>query len=78
VPSRKPDPCLARTKFGRNVARLRRNRGITQEEFAELVGISVRYAQSLEAGEYFPALPTLLKMKSVLQSTWDEIFADCK
>lgn len=77
VPSRKPEPCSARTAFGRNVSRLRERAKLTQERFAELVGISVRYAQSLEAGEYFPALPTLLKIKRVLRASWDELFDGC-
>lgn len=77
VPSRKPDPCPARAAFGRNVSRLRQKRKLTQEQLAEQVGVSARYAQSLEAGEYFPALPTLLKLRRVLNARWDDIFEGC-
>ena len=43
---------------------------MTQEALAEKVGISVRYTQSIEAGEYWPALPTLLKLRKALGASW--------
>lgn len=77
MPSQKPAPCALREQFGRNVVQLRRARGLTQEALAERVGISVRYTQSLEAGEYFPTLPTLVKLREVLGAGWDEVFRGC-
>ena len=77
VPTRKPAPCPARTRFGKNVAELRRREGLTQEALAEAVGLSVRYIQSLEAGEYFPALPTLIRLRQHLCTAWDDLFAGC-
>lgn len=77
VPTRKPSPCPVRSKFGQNITRLRLSKGLTQEALAEKVGISARYVQSLEAGEYFPALPTLIKLRRVLSADWDEVFARC-
>lgn len=38
---------------------------------------SVRYTQSLEAGEYFPTLPTLVKLRQGLGANWDELFEGC-
>ena len=64
-------------QFGGNISRLRRTAKLTQEQLAERVGISVRYVQSLEAGEYFPALPTLLKLRSAVNAKWEEIFRGC-
>ena len=78
VPTRKPPPCASRTRFGRNVAQLRRERALTQETLAEAVGLSVRYIQSLEAGEYFPALPTLVRLRQSLSASWDSLFAGCE
>ena len=78
VPSKKPKACPARTQFGRNVSRLRRTAGLTQEELAERVNVSARYVQSLEAGEYFPTLPTLLKLRGALNAGWDELFYACR
>jgi len=78
VPSQKPESCDHRTKFGGNIAALREQRKLTQEQLAEKTGISVRYVQSLEAGEYFPSLPKLVKLKSILRCSWTEIFDDCE
>jgi len=38
--------------------------GLTQEQLAEKTGLSTRYWQSLEAGEYFPPLATLARVKN--------------
>lgn len=37
-----------RKSFSRNLKKLRLDRGYTQEQFAERLGISVRYIQQLE------------------------------
>ena len=77
VPSQKPLPCPVRSVFGNNVARLRFSKGLTQEGLAERMGVSARYVQSLEAGEYFPSLPTLIKLRAALSASWDDVFAGC-
>jgi transcriptional regulator with XRE-family HTH domain len=78
MPSRKPKSCPHRAQFGRNIARLRERRNFTQEKLAEKMGISARYVQSLEAGEYFPSLPTLIKLRTTLRSHWEELFNGCE
>ena len=78
VPTRKPSACPARSRFGKNVAQYRVAVGLTQERLAELVGLSVRYIQSVEAGEYFPTLPNLIRIRHSLKTSWDELFAGCK
>jgi DNA-binding XRE family transcriptional regulator len=50
---------------------------LTQESLAEKIGTSVRYVQSLEAGEYFPSLPTLVRLKATLRCDWNELFDGC-
>jgi len=65
-------------QFGRNIARLRERRNFTQEKLAEKMGISARYVQSLEAGEYFPSLPTLIKLRTTLRCHWEELFNGCE
>ena len=77
MPVRKPKRCPHRTRFGKNVARLRVRRNWTQEKLAEKAGVSARYLQSVEAGEYFPSLPTLARLKVVLRCEWGELFARC-
>lgn len=77
VSSRRPLPCLVKKQFGANVFELRKAMGMTQETLAEKADISTRYLQSLEAGEYFPALPTLVKLKKVLRADWNQLFKNC-
>ena len=78
MPKRKPASCLHRAQLGRNVVALRKKRGLTQERLAEKSGISARYIQSVEAGEYFPSMATLVSLKGVLRCSWDELFKDCE
>lgn len=77
MPARKPKTCPHRTWFGRNVARLRMRRKLTQEKLAEKVGVSARYLQSVEAGEYLPTLPKLAHLKTALRCDWNELFGGC-
>lgn len=55
-------------QIGQRVGEKRRLRGYTQEEFAELMGVSVRSVQQWEAGETTP-LRRLDKMASLLETT---------
>ena len=77
VPSRdkKPLPCSQRTRFGKNVAKLRAERGFTQQQLAEKIDCSVRYTQSIEGGEYWPRLPTLSLLRKTLKCSWDDLLA---
>ncbi|XHR29116.1 MAG: helix-turn-helix domain-containing protein [Chthoniobacteraceae bacterium] len=78
VPSQKPIRCPQRAQFGKNVHHLRIGAGLTQEALAEATGVSARYIQSIEAGEYFPALPTLAKLKKGLKTTWNKLLEGCE
>jgi transcriptional regulator with XRE-family HTH domain len=77
MPARKPDSCPHRKRLGKNVALLRARADLTQEELAEKVGASARYIQSIEAGEYFPSLPTLVRLRATLRCDWNELLAGC-
>jgi transcriptional regulator with XRE-family HTH domain len=77
MPSRKSDVCLLKKRFGRNVARLRSRRNMTQEQLAEKIGVSPRYLRSIEAGTYYPSLPTLARLRAALRGDWNELFAGC-
>jgi transcriptional regulator with XRE-family HTH domain len=78
MPARKPESCPRRKRLGKNIAALRARRRLTQEELAEKAGVSSRYMQSLEAGEYFPSLPTLAHLRAVLRCDWNELFSGCE
>ncbi len=77
MPKRKPKFCPHRKRFGRNVAGLRKRLGSTQEELAEEVGVSARYIQSVEAGEYFPSIQFLVRLRTTFRCRWDDLFAGC-
>jgi transcriptional regulator with XRE-family HTH domain len=62
-------------KFGRNLARVRSARGMTQEELAERADIHARYLQKLEAGAGHPSLIVLCRLKRALGCDWDDILA---
>lgn len=60
-------------KFGRNLARVRSARRMTQEELAELADINTRYLQKLEAGVGHPSLVVLCRLKKALRCDWNEL-----
>lgn len=55
-----------RKLVGRNVARLRRERGLTQEKFAEESGFSQQYVSDLERGKRNPTVITLYELAQTL------------
>jgi transcriptional regulator with XRE-family HTH domain len=77
MPAHKPGPSPHRKRLGRNVASLRARQDLTQEKLAEKVGVSTRYIQSVEAGQYFPSLPALTRLRAALRCDWNELFAGC-
>lgn len=52
---------------GSNVRRLRRDRDMTQEVFAELSGLSQQYISGLESGLRNPTIVTLYEIASALR-----------
>jgi transcriptional regulator with XRE-family HTH domain len=55
-----------RELVGRNVRRLRQQRGLTQEQLAELSGFSQQYISGLEKGRRNPTIVTLYELVLVL------------
>lgn len=55
-----------RELVGRNFARLRRDRGLTQEEVAARSGFSQQYISSLERGRRNPTVITLYELAQAL------------
>lgn len=56
-----------------NLARLRKDRGLSQQELAGKLNISQPYLCRCEAGEKIPALLTLLAISKALSCTLDEL-----
>lgn len=49
-----------------NIKTIRKQKGLTQKQLAELIGVSVRGLQDIEYGKTQPKYKTLLKLSEVL------------
>jgi len=66
-----------RKLVGRNFARLRREKGLTQEELALRSGFSQQYLSGLESGKRNPTIVTLYELAQALHvSHMDLVRAD--
>jgi len=55
-----------RKLVGRNVKRVRREKGLTQEQLAELSGFSQQYISGLEQGRRNPTVVSLYELATAL------------
>lgn len=65
-----------RRLVGLNFARLRREKGFTQERFAELSGYTQQYVSDLERGKRNPSVVTLFHLASSLGATPADLVAE--
>jgi transcriptional regulator with XRE-family HTH domain len=65
-----------RRAFGQTLVYLRYQAGLTQEQLAEKVDLSTRHLQAIEAGDYWPTLPTLRKFRRALNVSWETLCDD--
>ncbi len=63
-----------RQKFGQRILGIRRQRGMTQERFAELLDISVDFLSLIERGINAPSFETLEKMGKRLKMEPRDLF----
>ena len=56
------------------VKELRKNQKLTQEELAELIGISRQAINAIEKEKFDPSLPTAFKMANLFKSSIEELF----
>lgn len=61
-------------KLGEKVKRLRKKRGITQEELADLTHISRPYMGYIEQGRRNPSLKVIARLARVLRVPVSELF----
>lgn len=62
--------------LGRNIQRIRNDRGISQMQFAELIGTSPTFVSRMERGLKGPSLETLLLISDALRVPLDNLFSD--
>lgn len=58
---------------GDNFARIRRERGLTQEQVAERSGFSQQYLSSLERGQRNPTIITIYELSLALETTYSSL-----
>ena len=61
-------------QIGTNLARLRRDRGFTQESLAHECGLEVTTVASIERARRLPSVPTLIKLAEALKVTPNDLF----
>ena len=63
-----------REQFGKHMLSIRRQRRLTQEEFAELTGISVDFLSLIERGINAPSFETLEQLANRLNLSVADLF----
>lgn len=61
------------SRFGANVERERKARGLTQERLAEVVDLHPRVVQKIEAGETNLKATTLFRLQAALGCPWERL-----
>lgn len=59
---------------GKNIRRLRKARGVTQEQLAAEAGMAMRYLSGVERGEENPTLRFLAKIADALEVPLTDLF----
>lgn len=60
--------------IGERVRKARKERGLTQERLAEIVGVSSTYIGFIEQGQRVPSIKTADKLARVLKITLSDLF----
>lgn len=62
--------------LGEKIKRIRKQRGMTQEQLAEIIDIAPRNLSKIEVGTCFVTAETLDKLLAALNITTEELFAN--
>ena len=60
--------------FGKKVQELRKQKGVSQEKFAEMVGLNRTYIGKLELGIQIPTIATIEKITKSLNISFCDFF----
>ena len=61
-------------KVENSLKEYRKQKGLTQEELAKILGVSRQTIISIERGKYIPSLPLALKMARYFECSTDDMF----
>ena len=62
--------------LGLQIAKFRKNRGLKQEELAEMVSLSTSYISAIERGVKNPTLENFIAIANVLKVSSDELLRE--
>ncbi len=62
--------------IGKRIQKLRKEKGFTQHQFSETIGISTNYLSDIERGKSFPRIDNLVAIINTLECSADDLFAD--
>ncbi len=63
-------------RVGKRIKQRREELGLTQEAFAEKLGVATNYISTIERGASFPRYEKLVMILNALQTSADAIFCD--
>lgn len=63
-------------KIGKNIQKIRKSNGYTQEKLAEEIKVSVRYISDIEQDKSKPSYEVLIKICNVFQISLDQVFSE--
>ena len=63
-------------KIGKNIQKIRKSNGYTQEKLAEEIEASVRYISDIEQDKSKPSYEVLIKICNVFQISLDQVFSE--
>lgn len=63
-------------KIGKNIQKIRKSNGYTQERLAEEIEVSVRYISDIEQDKSKPSYEVLIKICNVFQISLDQVFSE--
>jgi transcriptional regulator with XRE-family HTH domain len=63
-----------KVRFGKRLRKLRRNKDLTQEQLAEMIGVSVDFVSKMERGLNAPSFDNIQKIAAVLEVDASEFF----
>lgn len=63
-------------RIGKRIKERREELGLTQEQFAEKLGLTVNYISTVERGASFPRCEKLIQIINGLETSADTIFCD--
>lgn len=62
--------------IGNRIQKIRKSRGYTQQQFAEMIGLSTNYLSDIERGKSSARLDKLVAIINSLGCSADDVFAD--